>query len=89
MGVHQMSYDRVRQFKSRLIIGKRQTVRAMKNNQLTEVFIARNADEHVTSQVAQLANELNIPCTYVDSKEELGSACGIDVSTSTVGIKQE
>lgn len=83
-----MSYDRINQLKSRIIIGTKQTVRAMKSNTVTEVFVATDADEIVTKQVVQLAEELGIPCTHMDSKKDLGTACGIDVSASTVGIKR-
>lgn len=84
-----MSYEQLTQDQSRIIIGNKQTLRAMKNNMVIEVYIAEDADQHVTSEVVELAKELRIPYTYVPSKKQLGIACGIDVGTSTAAIKQE
>ena len=36
-----------------------------------------------------LAEEKNVPCVQVPSKEELGAAAGIDVSTGSVAVIQE
>ncbi|WP_226038422.1 50S ribosomal protein L7ae-like protein [Aquibacillus saliphilus] len=83
-----MSYEKVTQVNNGLIIGTKQTVKAMKNGEVSEVIIADDADQQVTSKVSRLANELKIPCVRVDSMKKLGNACGIDVGTATVAIKQ-
>ncbi len=36
-----------------------------------------------------LAKEKNVPCVEVDSREELGAAAGLEISTSSVSIVQE
>lgn len=61
----------------------------MNNGQISEVYIAEDADRHITGQVVELAEELHIPYKYVPSKKELGIACGIDVGTSTAAVKHE
>lgn len=83
-----MSYEKVAQVKDNLIIGTKQTLKAIKNGEVSEVVIAVDADQRVTSKVSRLAEEMNVPCTQVDSKKRLGKACGIDVGTATVAIKQ-
>ncbi|WP_390362808.1 ribosomal L7Ae/L30e/S12e/Gadd45 family protein [Virgibacillus byunsanensis] len=83
-----MSYEKVTQRQSRLIIGTKQTLKAMKNGDVSEVFIADDADQFITQKVADLANQIGIPCKHVDSMEKLGTACGIDVATSTAAIKR-
>lgn len=84
-----MSYEQLTQIQSRIIIGIKQTLRAMRSNQISEVYIAEDADRHITDQVVELAKELQIPYKYVPSKKELGIACGIDVGTSTAAVKHE
>lgn len=84
-----MSYEKVCQMQPRIIIGTKQTLKAMKNGEISEVFIADDAEKQITQKVAHLAEELNIPCYHVDSMKKLGVACGIDVATSTVAIKHE
>lgn len=84
-----MSYERVRQLQSRIIIGTKQTIKAMKNAKVQEVFIAADADHRVTGKVVELAKQLNIPYVEVPSKKELGKACSIDVDASAVAVKIE
>lgn len=83
-----MSYEKLTQVQSRIIIGTKQSLKAMKSNQISEVFIATDADPLLTHRVVELAQELNIPCRHVDSMKKLGSACGIEVGTSTAAIKK-
>lgn len=83
-----MSYEKVIQGQSRLIIGTKQTLKAMKNGIVSEVFLADDADIQLTEKIADLANELDISCHHVDSMKKLGAACGIDVGASTVAIKK-
>lgn len=83
-----MSYDRITQLKQHIIVGIKQTIRALRNKEVSEVIIAKDASGKLTQEVVELAEELNVPCTYVDSKDQLGKSCGIDVSTSTAAIKR-
>jgi large subunit ribosomal protein L7A len=84
-----MSYEKVAQVKSRIIIGTKQTLKAMKNGEISEVVIADDADKHITERVSNLAEELEIPCQHVDSMKKLGIACGIEVGASTVAIREQ
>lgn len=83
-----MSYDKVANNQSKLIIGVKQTLKAIQNGEISEVFVADDAEQHITQKVAKTAHTLDIPCLRVDSKEKLGKACGIDVDASTVAIKK-
>jgi large subunit ribosomal protein L7A len=83
-----MSYEKVTQLKSQIMIGMKQTLKAMKNGQISEVYIAEDADRYMTQRIEELAKTLGIPCQRVDSKKKLGAACGIDVGASTVAIKK-
>lgn len=84
-----MPYEKLTHVQSRIIIGTKQTLKAMRSSKVSEVFIANDADQQITKQVLTLAKELNIPCQCVDSMKKLGHACGIEVGTSTVAIKEQ
>lgn len=84
-----MSYEKVAQYQSQLIIGTKQTIKAINNGEISEVVIAKDADRQITEKVLEAAKRLNIPYVIVDSKMELGKACNIDVGASTVAIKHE
>lgn len=84
-----MSYEKVTQVRSRLIIGVKQTLKSMKKGLISEVIIANDADQQMIKAVAYEAEELGIPVKRVESMKKLGAACGIDVGASTVAIKQD
>lgn len=81
-----MSYEKVSQAKE-IVIGSKQTLKAIKEKAITEVIIADDADRRVTNKVLLAANEHSIPVVRVDSMKKLGKACGIEVSAATVAIK--
>lgn len=83
-----MSYEKVTKAKSRIIIGTKQTLISMNNGEISEVYIADDADQQITQKVASLAKELGIPCQRVESMKKLGTACGIEVGASTAAIKK-
>ncbi len=83
-----MSYEKVTQIKNRLIIGTKQTLKAIHNGEISEVFIAADADKHITQKVADLAEELEIPCQRVDSMKKLGKAAGVEVGASIVAVRK-
>lgn len=84
-----MSYEKVAQVRSCITIGVKQTLKAMKDELVSEVYIAQDAEPSVTAKVTELAEEMNIPLRHVDSMKKLGSACGIDVGASTVAIRRQ
>ncbi|WP_339229902.1 50S ribosomal protein L7ae-like protein [Aeribacillus sp. FSL K6-2833] len=80
-----MSYEKVAQAE-KIIIGTKQTVKALKNDAVKEVIIAVDADPKVTNKVVQLAEEKEVPLIRVDSMKKLGKACGIEVGAAAVAI---
>ncbi|MDZ5474270.1 50S ribosomal protein L7ae-like protein [Bacillus sp. 31A1R] len=80
-----MSYEKVIQAKS-IIVGTKQTVKALKSGTVMEVLVAKDAEPRVTSKVISTASEYNVPIIYVDSMKKLGKACGIEVGASTVAL---
>ncbi|MEI5909187.1 50S ribosomal protein L7ae-like protein [Bacillus spongiae] len=80
-----MSYEKVTQAKS-VIVGTKQTVKAIKNGMANEVVIAKDADPRITAKVLEIATEMKVPILTVDSMKKLGRACGIEVGAVTVAI---
>jgi large subunit ribosomal protein L7A len=80
-----MSYEKVSQAKE-VIVGTKQTVKALKNRRVKEVFVAKDADLEIIQKVIQAATELQTPIYYVDSMKKLGEACDIEVGASAVAI---
>jgi large subunit ribosomal protein L7A len=82
-----MSYEKVTQA-SNVIIGTKQTIKAMKNREVRELIVADDADSRLTGEVLSIADENEIPVSKVDSMQKLGKACGIDVGAATAAIKE-
>ncbi len=80
-----MSYEKVAKA-NKIIVGSKQTVRALKAGEVMELVIAEDADAKVTADLVRIASEMNTAISYVDSMKKLGKACGIAVGASTVAI---
>ncbi|MBL3649909.1 50S ribosomal protein L7ae-like protein [Bacillus vallismortis] len=80
-----MSYDKVSQAKS-IIIGTKQTVKALKRGSVKEVVVAEDADPILTKSVITLAKDQGIAVSMVESMKKLGKACGIEVGAAAVAI---
>lgn len=80
-----MSYEKVAHAK-KIIVGSKQTVKALKAGEVIELVIATDADMKVTANLLQTARDMNTAITYVDSMKKLGKACGIAVGASAVAI---
>ncbi|MFC4075423.1 50S ribosomal protein L7ae-like protein [Salinithrix halophila] len=80
-----MSYEKVKEARS-LLIGAKQTKKAIEQGKTQEVLIARDADERIKQSLTSLCRNHGVALHYVDSMKELGKACGIDVGAATAAI---
>ena len=80
-----MSYEKVKQAK-KTIIGTKQAVKAMKNGLVKEVYIALDVDDRIIELARLTAQENNVLIHYVESKIDLGKACGLRIGASVVAI---
>ncbi|OIJ15444.1 ribosomal protein L7Ae-like protein [Anaerobacillus arseniciselenatis] len=80
-----MSYEKVAQANKK-VIGTKQTLKALEDGVVEELYIASDADYKVIYKVAALAEKKDVPTIKVQSMKKLGKACGIDVSAATVAI---
>jgi large subunit ribosomal protein L7A len=84
-GGYIMSYDKVLQARN-IIVGTKQTVKALKSGTISEVLIAEDADHRAVEKVINAALEYKVPVTRAGSMKSLGKACGIDVGAAAVAI---
>lgn len=82
-----MSLDDIRQAR-RKTIGTNQTIKMLKQSadSIVKVYVAKDADDHVVEPVVQLATKRELPIEWVDSMQQLGKACGIEVGAATASI---
>ena len=70
----------------RRVVGAKQTLKRLEAGALGLVVIARDADPKVVGPVARQAEALGIPVSEVDTMDELGRRCGIQVGAACAGL---
>ncbi|MCR4425438.1 MAG: ribosomal L7Ae/L30e/S12e/Gadd45 family protein [Firmicutes bacterium] len=71
------------------VIGTKQTVRALGRGSVREVYIAKDAEEHVVRDLVALCEKNGVPVIIAGSMQELGKVCGIDVGAASAAILHE
>ena len=69
-----------------IIVGMKQTLRALEMNLVCVLYIALDADEKVTSRIEELAIKKQIEIVKVPTMRELGDACNVRIGASTCAI---
>lgn len=67
-------------------VGTRETKKALDEDRVARVFIARDAEEYVVRSVIDMSQQRSVDVVYVDSMSQLGKACGISVGAASAGI---
>ncbi|MHB1419796.1 MAG: ribosomal L7Ae/L30e/S12e/Gadd45 family protein [Bacillota bacterium] len=83
-----MSFDRLKNAKKKTI-GTKQTIKAVQKGTAHVVYIARDAEPHVTEPLSKLCSEKGMEMIYVETMAELGQACGIEVGSASAAIVEE
>ena len=70
--------------------GGNEATKSIEKGEAKLVVIAKDVSPpEITMHIPLLAKEKGIPCVEVPSKEELGAAAGLSVSTTAVAIVKE
>lgn len=64
------------------VIGVKQVKNALKSGRADMVYVADDADTSVTQSIFEMCRENGIEPIIVETRKELGRACGIDVFTA-------
>lgn len=75
------SFDQIIQ-DGKLCVGMKQTVRSIELGMAVEVYLAKDADQRMTSKVEDLCQSKKVLITYVNCMKSLGKACGIEVGAA-------
>lgn len=68
------------------VIGTKQVNKAIAKGQVDKVYLARDAEPHITEPIRELCRQKDIPVIMVDTMESLGKACGIEVGAAAVAL---
>jgi large subunit ribosomal protein L7A len=70
----------------KLVVGAKQSLKAVREGRAQTLFIAKDAEKHVTRNIEEEARNQQLQTVYVESMKKLGKACGIDVGAAVVVI---
>ncbi|MBS4534047.1 ribosomal L7Ae/L30e/S12e/Gadd45 family protein [Clostridium sp. D2Q-14] len=68
------------------VVGSKQAKRLLMKDDVSLLYVAKDADKKITDELVQIANEKSVKLVFIENMKELGEACGIDVCAATVAI---
>lgn len=80
-----MPLTELRKTKNRSV-GSKQTKKAIEKGIALKVYIARDAEIHVTTPLIDMCKDRGIEIVYIDEMHTLGEACGIQVGAASAAI---
>ncbi len=67
---------------SKPVVGIKQSKRAVSDGLASSAYVACDADPDIIDPFSQLCSKNGVRVVYVDTMEELGRACGINVGAA-------
>lgn len=68
------------------IVGIKQLRKALKENRAEKVFVAMDADPALTEPMIEACRAGNVPVETVNTMQELGKACEIEVGAAVAAL---
>ena len=68
------------------VVGSKQVLRALNEDKAARVFLGRDADGFIYHRINGLCEEKRVPVTVVDSMQELGKLCTVNVRTACAAV---
>lgn len=66
----------------KIVVGTKQLRKALESGRATYVILAQNADPAITEPIEAMCRQRNVTYAWIESKSELGQACGIEVGAA-------
>lgn len=63
-------------------VGIKQVLKAVKDGEVTKVYIGEDAEKHVIAELIEICNESQIEIIKIETMAELGKMAGIDIGAS-------
>ncbi|MGF7186152.1 large subunit ribosomal protein L7A [Desulfitispora alkaliphila] len=71
---------------SEITVGTKQTMKALQSGEAQVVYLAEDADGHVTKPLVDACRKTGVEVTRVSTMLELGKACGIEVGSASAAV---
>lgn len=70
------------------VAGVKQVRRALEDGRAARLFLAKDADPHITGPLSELAGARSVEVCWADSMKALGRACGIAVGAAVAATTE-
>ena len=70
----------------RFVVGKKQILRLAKENELTSIQIATDADDSYVAEIMSVAKPHNVKVVFQNTMQEIANNCGIEVPCGAIGF---
>lgn len=70
----------------KVVVGAKQTLKAVKNGSALQVYVAHDADPHIVKEIISASQELGLEIVETESMADLGLACSIKVGAAAAAI---
>nr|WP_243239402.1 ribosomal L7Ae/L30e/S12e/Gadd45 family protein [Sulfobacillus harzensis] len=68
------------------VVGRRETLKVIQRGRAVSVYVARDANPAILSELEEHCRIHQVPIIYVDSMRELGLLCGIEVNAACAAL---
>lgn len=68
------------------IVGTNQVKRALLNDKVEKVYIAKDAEGRVVKDIVDICNKKEVEIIYIETMKKLGQQCNIDVSAASAAL---
>ena len=68
------------------VVGQRQVLRALEGDKAARVYLGKDADGFIYHRINGLCEAKKVPVTVVDSMQELGKLCSVDVPAAAAAV---
>lgn len=68
------------------VIGTKQVKKAILKGQTQKVYLADDAEPHITSSLRILCQQHQVEIEVVNKMEQLGNACGIEIGAAAAAL---
>lgn len=69
-----------------MVVGAKQTLKALQDDIVSKLYVAKDASHEITGAVIELAKVKGIPIFYIENMEQLGKTCEVQVKTATAAL---
>ena len=68
------------------VVGTKQVLRALNEDKAARVFLGKDADGFIYHRINALCEEKRVPVTVVDTMQDLGRLCSVNVKTASAAV---